>query len=218
MIPRNLKKVHFYFQGGGACWDRASTWAHFCSQTASPINGNNGIFDPNNAENPYADYTVIAVLYCSGDVHIGNVTQNYDTEPESGIPTVQSGYINSISTATWAQQQGLGTLDHLVVSGSSAGALGTQAAADFIPEFVESNQVSVIIDSYVGVFDCLGPLLERYGRLGRQFYYDCLLRFLNTSFFFFLSLSPHPMPSNLAYICSPLALNICGLPYPLCTL
>lgn len=111
----------------------------------------------------------MAVLYCSGDVHIGNVTQNYDTEPESGIPTVQTGYINSISAATWAQQQGLGTLDHLVVSGSSAGALGTQAAADFIPEFVASNQVSVIIDSYVGVFDCLGPLLERYGRSRREF-------------------------------------------------
>lgn len=48
------------------------------------------LLDPNN---PYADYTIIVALYCSGDTHAGNVTQSYTDS--AGVPVVQVGYYNA---------------------------------------------------------------------------------------------------------------------------
>ena len=69
VIPGDTDKLLFYFQGGGACWDKASTVTiPMCTTDSSP-SGLNGIFDRTNAANTYRDYTVVQVLYCSGDIH-----------------------------------------------------------------------------------------------------------------------------------------------------
>lgn len=73
VIPGDTDKLLFYFQGGGACWDKVSTvTVPLCTTDASP-SGLNGIFDRSNLDNAYRDYTVVQVLYCSGDIH-GNCT------------------------------------------------------------------------------------------------------------------------------------------------
>ena len=52
-----------------------------------------------NDKNPYKDYTSIHIMYCSGDLHAGNVTRDY--ADSSGNPIVQVGYSNTLATLDW---------------------------------------------------------------------------------------------------------------------
>jgi hypothetical protein len=52
VVPGDTDKLLLFFQGGGACWDRASTDAKSCTSDAKPQDLV-GLFDRANAENPY---------------------------------------------------------------------------------------------------------------------------------------------------------------------
>ena len=52
--------------------------------------GAGGIFDFADARNPFADYSVVYVPYCTGDVHLGNTT----TEYAPGLTVHHKGYVN----------------------------------------------------------------------------------------------------------------------------
>ena len=71
VIPGATDKLLFYFQGGGACWDRVSDALNFCSSDVSPqISA--GVFDRTDPQNQYKDYTIVHAMYCSGDVWGGD--------------------------------------------------------------------------------------------------------------------------------------------------
>jgi hypothetical protein len=75
-------KVLFYLEGGGACFsgDMCKPGSGTYSETISPVSkleDSPGIFDFANPENPFADYSVVYVPYCTGDVHAGNITKDY---------------------------------------------------------------------------------------------------------------------------------------------
>ena len=76
VIPGDKDKLVVYFQGGGACWDRASTALGLCTSDIS-VQKPNGIFDRTEKLNRYKDYTVIVLAYCSGDVFVGDTTRPY---------------------------------------------------------------------------------------------------------------------------------------------
>ena len=84
----------FYFQGGGACWDKASTELGLCSTSASG-DSNIGVFcrdsDSCTGDNPFMDYTIVQVLYCSGDAHIGQVVRDYSAHDRNGENVSQQG-------------------------------------------------------------------------------------------------------------------------------
>ena len=65
VIPGAMDKVMVYFQGGGACWDRISDRLGFCTTDITP-QGPYGIFDREDVQNAFADFTIIHALYCSG--------------------------------------------------------------------------------------------------------------------------------------------------------
>jgi hypothetical protein len=113
VVPGDTDKLLLFFQGGGACWDQVSTSGAFCSTDASP-NALTGVFDRSNPSNPYASFTIVHVLYCSGDLHAGNVTRAYD-DP-AGLPVVQAGYENTKAAVAWAKANLDAQLDKLVVS------------------------------------------------------------------------------------------------------
>ena len=69
-----------------------------CTSTAFPDPAQ-GIFDVSDDRNPYKAYTSIHVMYCSGDLHAGNVTRGYTDS--SGNPIVQVGYSNTLATLDW---------------------------------------------------------------------------------------------------------------------
>ena len=105
-------KVLFYFQGGGSCWDETSTNSSgrgkkqgtYCRTDAVPW-PIYGVFDKSDQRNAYQDYTIVNVLYCSGDNHAGNAVRSYVDEDGENI--MQRGAINTESVIQWVQAQQL---------------------------------------------------------------------------------------------------------------
>jgi hypothetical protein len=167
VIPGASDKLIFYFQGGGACWDKVSTELGFCTSDASP-QSLIGIFDRTNPDNRFKDYTIVQVLYCSGDVFGGNVTRPYNDR--DGVPVEQRGLSNAQSVLDWTKaQQASGalasTLSELVVMGCSAGSIGAQLWAEQVLNTLKWSKAAVVPDSYAGIFPegTTGPLVYDYG-------------------------------------------------------
>ena len=167
VIPGATDKVIFYFQGGGACWDEASTKLNFCTSDAEP-QSLVGIFDRTNVNNKFRDYTIVQVLYCSGDVFGGNVVRPYNDK--KGVPVEQKGLANAQSVLDWTkQQQATGalasTLSELVVMGCSAGSIGAQLWGKQVINGLKWKKAAVVPDSYAGIFPpgTAGPLVYDYG-------------------------------------------------------
>jgi hypothetical protein len=97
--------------------------------------------------NPYQNYTIVHVLYCSGDLHGGNVTRPYDDS--AGVPVQQKGYYNTKSAIDWINANFDYELDDMLLSGCSAGSLGVQAWADTLIEEFDSASISVVADRYL---------------------------------------------------------------------
>lgn len=155
VIPGDKDKLLFFFQDGGACWDKLSTTKIcLCNTDANPY-ALTGMFNRTNVENEFRSHTVVNVLYCSGDVHVGNATRDYNDK--KGQPVVQSGLMNSQAVLDWViAQQATGdiakTLTHLFVAGSSAGSLGAQFWAPEIMSKLKYTDSSVVADSFVSFF------------------------------------------------------------------
>ena len=144
------------FQGGGVGWDKLtleilpSISPKFCQRTIQN-QYQYGIYDISNSNNAFKDYTIVNVLYCSGDLHAGDATRKWGYT----FKVEQTGYKNTIATLDWIKSQ-IGDylnsdLDNLVISGQSAGAIGAQLWSHYIIENFEAKNKVVIIDSYLGV-------------------------------------------------------------------
>ncbi|GMH75811.1 hypothetical protein TrST_g5 [Triparma strigata] len=157
--PGASDKLLFYFQGGGACWDKASTELGLCSTSASG-DSNVGVFcrDGCSGENPFIDYTIVQVLYCSGDAHIGQVVRDYSAHDKNGENVSQQGAANVQATLDWvkAQDSYFTKFESLVLMGCSAGSLGVQAWAHEVLQQLGDKygfkDAAVVPDSYSGVF------------------------------------------------------------------
>lgn len=139
-------KVVFFFQGGGACFS-----AETCSPddstsklTTGPSDnptGEDGVWDFDNPQNPFADYSFVFVPYCTGDVHLGNKTQEYTPE----VTVQHKGFVN-----------GTAALDHLVetfpdaeqvvVAGESAGSIPSPLYAGLVADELPDAAISVLAD------------------------------------------------------------------------
>jgi hypothetical protein len=167
VIPGASNKLLFYFQGGGACWDAYSTKSVLCTTDVSP-QSLVGVFSRTNANTRFRDYTVVHILYCSGDSHQGNVTRPYNDE--QGQPVVQRGLVNAQSALDWVQQQVVkGSLatkfSELIVMGCSAGSIGAQVWARKVLATLPHSTAAVVPDSYAGDFPpgTSGPLIYGFG-------------------------------------------------------
>ena len=140
----NPDKVVFYLQDGGACFS-AETCAPdsglYETTVAEGPSGEGGIFDFADARNPFADYSVVYVPYCTGDVHLGNTT----TEYAPGLTVHHKGYVN-----------GAAALDHLaatfpgatevVVVGESAGSIASPLYGGLVSDRLPDARITVLAD------------------------------------------------------------------------
>jgi len=164
--PRS-DQVLFYFQGGGACWTQGTTNAELCTTQLAPQEAR-GVFDRSNPSNPFANYSIVHFLYCSGDVWGGNVTQPYTAR--GGETVTQVGIVNAQMTIDYVKQQQQkgylpSTFSDLLVMGCSAGSVGAQLWGNIILETFAATRAAVIPDSYAGVFPegTIGPLMRSFG-------------------------------------------------------
>lgn len=168
MIPGDSDKLLVHFQGGGACWDKVSTVVSPMCTTDIEAQRPVGIFDRENSQNAYKDFTIVELLYCSGDVWGGNVTQSY--KDSAGESVVQVGMLNAMSVINWMEQEQkkgnlAANLEKLVVSGCSAGSIGAQIWSSEIVTRLKHKAAAVLPDSYAGIFPegTQGPLVKSLG-------------------------------------------------------
>jgi hypothetical protein len=162
----NPTKVVFFLDGGGACFS-AETCAPGGGQFKEAIgyeNGfseANGVFDLDNPENPLADYSMVFVPYCTGDVHAGNTTKDYG----QGVVVEHKGFVNG-STALNALVDMFPDVEELVVAGVSAGSFPSAIYAGLAAELLPDAGIKVIADGSGAIPDAMGLVSSNWDILG----------------------------------------------------
>lgn len=125
-------QILLYFNGGGACWNSATCDPDSSSayrMRAGEGDGNDpreydGAFALDNPENPFRDWSQVFVSYCSGDVHLGHRTSEYEREDGSLFTIHHYGRVNSDAALEYLQEE-LPPAKRFVVAGGSAGAIAS---------------------------------------------------------------------------------------------
>jgi hypothetical protein len=144
------------FQGGGACWngptcsladgvyqDDAGSLDVFTSLIDA--GALSGIFDPDPIS-PFADWTIVHIPYCTGDIHWGNSFQDYG----NGITIEHRGYVNASAALDWVYSR-YPNPETVFVSGCSAGAYGAALHSAYIADHYRDARIALLADSGSGI-------------------------------------------------------------------
>lgn len=149
-------KVIIYFQGGGACWDSYTCSnpidtiePNFYLKSISPnMKSNQGIFDASNPENPFQDWTIVAIPYCTGDVHLGNIDQQYPLPSGDSMTIYHRGMTNTNAVFDWMKAQKIDPAK-IFLSGTSAGGYASIAYVDDVYQKFENAKIYQLTDCSV---------------------------------------------------------------------
>jgi Pectinacetylesterase len=141
-------KVVLFLEGGGACWDPETCAFTTEDSTTYTWNATNedrafrgGIFNRANPDNPFADFTFIFVPYCTGDVHLGNVTREYSPE----LTVEHNGFVNGTTALTYLVEN-YPDATQVVVAGASAGSVAAPVYGGLVADLLPDAQVTVVAD------------------------------------------------------------------------
>ncbi len=127
--------------GGGTCGP------YFSNDNPDLIG--TGFADSSDPDNPFKDWHVVFVTYCTGDVHWGNSEVDYN-----GVnpPTIQHrGRINAMVGEKFAREH-FPNPDEVFVTGSSAGSYGALFNSAFLmDEVFPASSFNVLGDAGIGV-------------------------------------------------------------------
>ena len=146
----SVNKVLMYYQGGGACWSNLTCGIPTCrtSPPDAPSIDSGGFGDLTNENNPFRDWNIVFVSYCTCDIHFGDATVEY---PGAEDVTVQHlGYHNSKVAEKWAREHFLNP-EEVFVTGSSAGAYGAWFNGPLLHDVWPASQTHVLADAGNGV-------------------------------------------------------------------
>jgi hypothetical protein len=138
-------KVLFFLEGGGACFD-AST----CGPTSNafkrtvgdgPTTRHDGIFDLTNPKNPFKDWSVVYVPYCTGDIFLGSGAHDYG----GGVVIQHKGNVDA-SAALQHLAETFPGATQLVVAGESAGAAPDPLFAGLAADLLPAARITVLAD------------------------------------------------------------------------
>lgn len=162
-IRRNAdsQNLIIHFELGGACFngntcDTSLTVTKITEETRLPIWGMNGIFNVGEEENPYKelnpfkDYSMVYIPYCTGDVHTGS---SPNTKVPGYDPLAQFVGADNYRIFLGHILATFPKVDKLVLSGFSGGALGAAYHAQRTARSFGDNagQMYVMADSAVAM-------------------------------------------------------------------
>ncbi len=137
-------KVLIYLEDGGACFS-----AETCAPDSDLYNttvgegpiGAGGIFDFADERNPFSDYSVVYVPYCTGDVHLGDTTTEYAPD----LTVHHTGYVNGTAALDFAAAAAPGASE-VVVVGESAGSIAAPLYAGLVSDRLPDARITVLVD------------------------------------------------------------------------
>lgn len=150
-----------HFSGGGACWDGAT-----CSAPVTFMNFIGG--DPelrsyyvpkiykfipklitglldNKASNPLKDWNVVYIPYCTGDFHVGNVTNNYNFNGKEF--KIHHNGRNNVEAALQWMFNNFTKPAKILVSGESAGGYASAFWAPAVANHYSNDRIYQLSDA-----------------------------------------------------------------------
>lgn len=159
------KRVVFFLDGGGACWNELTCnpaqgfYQPVVDESDNP-NGAQGIFDLGNSANPVADWSWIAVPYCTADVHLGDATRKY------GDVTIHHSGMANGNRALDELLARFPDADQFLVTGASAGGVASPVYAGLVANLFPEASVLAIADgsgAYPHATEVSGPIGQSWG-------------------------------------------------------
>ncbi len=150
-----------YLNGGGACWfaeacdlnSQPNVHSPFAEMDANDPRLGGGIFNRTGPGNPFAEFNIVFLPYCTGDVHIGAGPQTYAYSNPAGsaesYTAYHNGYANTMEVLDWLYAN-YPQVERVVVAGSSAGAIGAAFYAGMVAEHYELAEVFLLADGAGG--------------------------------------------------------------------
>jgi len=151
VLERDPEHVLLYFQGGGACFSEQmcrftdGTYKPSTGPDDHPQDGDGGIWNAANAANPFRDWSVVFVPYCSGDVFLGDTETTYGddlTVQHRGARHARKGLDHVVAEYP--------DLTELFVTGSSAGGVPTPLIGGLAADLLPDTRITVLADSSGG--------------------------------------------------------------------
>lgn len=140
----DTSKVLFYFEGGGACFEGFNCAANPPSiPEGSRFPWPSGIFDRNHEHNPFKEWTIVYLPYCSGDVFAGNaydVTIEHLSEKQQFVGDDNMRRILHRVVPTFPDAE------HVVSAGISAGGLASVVNAKRLARAFPDARITVLDD------------------------------------------------------------------------
>ncbi len=140
------EKVLLFFQGGGACFSLATCNPDDPSYTTvatglQPESGS-GVFDFENPDNPFRDWSMVFVPYCTGDVHLGDNTNTYGP----GVTVNHKGYVNGKAAFDY-MVEAFPDATEVFVTGSSAGGVPSPLFGGLASDAYPDADIAVLADA-----------------------------------------------------------------------
>ncbi len=165
-----VNKVVFFFNGGGACWDSVNCLQYltynpmvfefvssgqlYVYNQADPTSPtpliNHGIFDFTKKDNPFKDWYVVYLPYCTGDLFWGAADHQYPTSPSTTWTIKHRGFVNFQAVLKWVKSN-FRLPEEVFVAGSSAGGYGAIMDYPYIREAFPLTRVYVLGDAANGI-------------------------------------------------------------------
>ncbi len=144
------EKIVLYLDGGGACWSAPTCRPGGDNEYQRSIEEPNaeGVFAFSDQRNPFADYSVVYVPYCTADLHIGNATTRYAPD----LTVQHKGLVNGTAALDYLAKN-FPNATEVVVLGSSAGALTAPLYAALVSDRLPDAHITSIADSAGGYGD-----------------------------------------------------------------
>jgi hypothetical protein len=185
-------KLLIYLEGGGACSNLG-----FCNYNPASVDkvlsgdgqsvigsalgvvagrqqpgvysgGLAGIFDTASATNPFKDWNMVYVPYCTGDVHFG--TKPNATVPGVAAPQQFVGYLNMQKFVGRVVPTFKDKVDRVVITGASAGSFGAALNVSMVQDAFGSVLVDALLDSGAPFSDqYMPPCMQKRWREGWGF-------------------------------------------------
>lgn len=169
--PGDPRKVAVVFDGGGACWDDLTCSNPMGGRLREPLlqfynpaipkdadpSRYGGLLDFSNPANPAKDWTMVAIPYCTGDVHLGSVDREYrkvghPVFPRGDTLTIRHrGYDNFMVVLDWISKNLPADVSDLLVTGASAGGYGASAHFPWLARQFPQARLAVFADASQGV-------------------------------------------------------------------
>ena len=149
-----VNKLVIYFEGGGACWFSSMAVSPVYNReitiTTTSLEYGSGIFDLDNPKNPFKEWSIVYIPYCTGDLHIGanDATYYYYGTP---FQVRHRGFVNFQAVLEWIKFTFAGP-KQIFVTGSSAGGWATNWNFPFIADAYPNSRTDFFADAGGGTF------------------------------------------------------------------